>query len=224
MARPVVSPKRVEYGDQVTVSGAILGASGLAVTLQQQPFPFAAPFAAAPGTAAATSAQGAYRFTTRAFGRTRYGASAVGYAAPDDNNTAQVWVTASLETQVKRARHHRFVISGSYRPGVPSKATLYRLGHGRSGAAITPGSAGENSRTFRFAARELKPGRYEVRLVMPASAGIQSTHSEVIRSPAAESGGSPFRRGAYQAWPVPQCGQLTDVETDAWNWYPQEHP
>ena len=29
---------------------------------------------------------------------------------------------------------------------------------------------------------------------------------------------------SYQAWPVPQCGQETDVETGAWNWKPQEQP
>jgi hypothetical protein len=26
----------------------------------------------------------------------------------------------------------------------------------------------------------------------------------------------------YQACPVPQCGQATEVETGAWNWKPQE--
>jgi hypothetical protein len=29
-------------------------------------------------------------------------------------------------------------------------------------------------------------------------------------------------RAGYQAWPVPQCGQQTEVETSAWNWKPHE--
>jgi hypothetical protein len=94
-----------------------------------------------------------------------------------------VWVSAKVNATVKRARRHRFVVAGRYWPDVPSKATLYRLGHGRSGVAITPVSAGANSRTFRFAARRLKPGSYEVRLVMPSSAGIKSTHSELLKIP-----------------------------------------
>ena len=183
MPRPVISPKSVEYGGEVTVTGAIPSATGLAVALQQQPFPFAVPFAPVPGAASATDAQGAYRFTTRALRRTRYGVAAVGYVPPGPGNTAQVWVTAKVGATVKRARRHRFVVAGRYWPDVPSMATLYRLGHGRSGKAVTPVPAGSNSRTFRFAARKLKPGNYEVRLVMASSAGIKNTHSEMIKIP-----------------------------------------
>jgi hypothetical protein len=183
LGRPVVSPKSVVYGDEVTVTGVIAGASGLGVALSQQPFPFAVPFAPVSNAAGATDARGAYRFTTRALRRTRYGISAVGYVPPGPGTTAQVWVAAKVGATVKRARRHRFVVAGRYWPDVPSKATLYRLGHGRSGTVITPVSAGGNSRTFRFAVRKPKPGSYEVRLVMAAGTGIESTHSEMIKIP-----------------------------------------
>jgi hypothetical protein len=177
MPRPAVSPNPAPYGSQVTVTGTIPGALGLAVALQQQPFPFVAPFAAIAGIAGATDAQGSYRFTFQAFQTAKYGVSALGYVAPGPTNTVGLQIFASVDVHAKRARRHRFAVSGRYWPDVPSTAVLYRRGHGRSGVAISPRSAGGNSRTFRFPARKLKAGSYEVRLTMAGSTGVVSTTS-----------------------------------------------
>ncbi|HEV7494841.1 hypothetical protein [Baekduia sp.] len=183
MPRPAISANSVAYGSRVTVTGTIPLAPGLAVALQQQPFPFVAPFAAVPGAAGATDAQGAYTFTVQALGSAKYGVSAVGYQAPGPANTVQVRVFASVAAHAKRARRHRFVVSGRYWPDVPSKASLYRLRHGRVGFSVTPASSGGNSRTFRFGARKLKPGSYEIRLTMARSTGVDSTRSASFRIP-----------------------------------------
>jgi hypothetical protein len=183
MPRPVITPSSAEYGAQVTVAGTIPGAPALAVALQQQPFPFTAPFAAVPGAAGATDAGGFYQFSFRALQTAKYGVSALGYAVPGPRSTAQLRVSASVDARAKRARRHRFVVSGRYWPDVPSKAVLYRRGHGRSGAGISPRSAGGNSRTFRFPARKLKPGSYEVRLTVANGTGIESSRSASFRIP-----------------------------------------
>jgi hypothetical protein len=184
MPRPVVTPRWAEYGTQVTVAGTIPGAPGLAVALQQLPFPFSSgSFAPVPGAVGATDGGGNYQFTVKALQTSRFGVSAVGYAAPGLRNTAQLRILASIDAHTRRARRHRFVVSGRYWPDVPSRAVLYRRGHGRSGVAVSPRSAGGNSRTFRFPARKLKPGSYEIRLTMATSAGVDSTHSASFRIP-----------------------------------------
>ena len=181
MPRPVITPRSAEYGTQVMVSGTIAGAPGLAVGLQEQPFPFTTPFTAVAGAAGVTDAGGIYRFTVQALHSAKYGVSAPGYVTPSPRNIAPLRVYASVAAHARRARRHRFVVSGRYWPDVPAKAVLYRLGHGRSGSAISARSSGGNSRTFRFPARKLKPGSYAVGLTMAKSTGIDGTTSASFR-------------------------------------------
>jgi hypothetical protein len=183
MPRPAISSGEVEYGNWVTVTGTIPGAAGLAVELQKQLFPYSGPFAAESGAAGATDAQGNYTFKVQALASAKYGVAAIAYKAPNLANTVQLRVTAAIVAHATRGHHGRFVVSGRYRPDVPSRATLYRVGHGRAGVAVVPMSAGANSRTFRFPARRLKPGRYEIRLVTSRDTGIENTESASFTIP-----------------------------------------
>ncbi|MCW2993041.1 MAG: hypothetical protein JWQ18_536 [Conexibacter sp.] len=182
MPRPAVTPNPAEYGTRVTVSGTVPNAPGIAVALQQQISPLV-PFAPVAGQAGAADPLGGYRFAFQAFASATYGVSAVGYAAPSAANTVQLRIFAAVDVSTRRARRHRFVVSGRYWPDVPARAVLYRRGHGRSGAAVTPSSSGDESRTFRFPARKLKAGSYEVHLTMVGSTGVIGTTSGSFRIP-----------------------------------------
>jgi hypothetical protein len=55
--------------------------------------------------------------------------------------------------------------------------SLFRVGHGRVGVAVAGRRSGPGARAFRFAARVLKPGQYEIRLAPATTAGIEPTRS-----------------------------------------------
>jgi hypothetical protein len=183
MSPPRVSPRVAVYGNPVTLTGILPRGAGVAVALQKQPFPFLVAFAAVAGAVATAGADGGYTFTVPAFERARYAVSAVGYVAPVATTAATVRVSAAVRIHVARLRHHRFAISGRYLPNVPAAASLYRVGAGRVGAAVTPRVSGTTGRAFRFAPRALRPGTYEVRLTPPAATGIERTHSASFTIP-----------------------------------------
>jgi hypothetical protein len=173
--RPKLAVATAVYGAQVAVTGTLAQARSVPVSLQSQALLVTAPFAAVPGAAGVTDALGNYAFTVTALHRARYGVVAAGYAVPDRHNAVELRVAAAMTRRVTRARRHRSVVSGTYRPDVPGKVALFRVGHGRVGVAIAARKSGPGARAFRFAARVLKPGRYEVRLAPAASAGIEPT-------------------------------------------------
>lgn len=184
MPAPRLSPASAVFGTRVTVSGTLPGWPGLAVTLNAQPFPFKAPPAAVPGATTSTDPQGGYRFDVRAERTTSYGVTAAaGFLEPGPAGLVRLKVLPELTVKVKRARHHRFVVSGRYRPDVPAQATLFRRGHGRAGVPVAAVSWRGGSRAFAFPARALKPGRYEVRLAVGKTAGVESTKSAKVTIP-----------------------------------------
>jgi hypothetical protein len=185
LSPPRASVRVAPYGSPVTFSGTIPNAAGLPLALQQQPFPFLAPFAAIAAAAAAAGPAGEYAFTVPALQRARY-AVAVGspdYVAPVAATAVEVRVAAAVRARVARARGHRFAVSGTYAPGVPARVSLFRRGHGRSGVAVAARPAGDDRRSFRFPARALKPGAYEVRVVVAAGAEVEDAKSASFRVP-----------------------------------------
>jgi hypothetical protein len=177
MPPPALSTLSAAFGTHLTVSGTLPGKPGLLLTPVRQPYPFTAPPAAIPGAATATDAQNAFSFDVQALRTAAYGVTAEGFLPLGPASLVRLKVFPALTVKVKRARHHRFVVSGRYRPDVDAKVTLYRRGHGRVGQAIDAARAPNDSRTFRFFARALKPGRYEVRLAVPKSEGVDGTRS-----------------------------------------------
>jgi peptide deformylase len=83
-------------------------------------------------------------------------------------------IAVALTVKPKRLRHHRFQVTGSYRPHVTGKVSLFRHGAGRVGAART------SKGTFRFPARALKPGKYEVRVTPWPSLTLVAGRSATI--------------------------------------------
>jgi hypothetical protein len=69
------------------------------------------------------------------------------------------------------------VVAGRYQPAIASKVSLYRRGAGRVGVART------SNGTFRFPARALKPGTYEVRVTPIAGAGLETAKSTAMAVP-----------------------------------------
>lgn len=175
--RPKLAVATAVYGAQVGVTGTLAAAPSAPVTLQRQAIPITAPFAAVPSAAGVTDALGNYAFTVPALSRARYGVVAAGYAPPDARNAVELRVTAAVTRHVTRAKRHRSVVSGTYRPDVPGQVSLFRVGHGRVGVSVAARKSGPGARAFRFAARVLKPGQYEVRLTPAWSAGIEPTRS-----------------------------------------------
>jgi hypothetical protein len=183
MPRPALSPARAVYGSSVTVSGTLLGAPALPVALQAAPFPYAFPFVPVAGADGATDADGSYRFTVQALATTRYGVVAPGYEGPTKNNAGQLTVVPAVVVHARRARARRTVVSGSYRPDAAAWITLFRIGHGRAGDMVDAVPAGDGGRRFRFPARVLTPGAYEVRLTMSSATGLGRTHSAPFTIP-----------------------------------------
>jgi hypothetical protein len=185
VAVPRASVRVAPYGSPVTFSGAIPTAAGLPLALHQQPFPYLAPFAAITGATGNAGPGGEYTLTVPALQRARY-AVAVGspdYVAPVAGTAVEVRVAATVRAGVARARGHRFVVSGSYAPDVPARVSLFRRGHGRSGVAVAGRRAAGGRRAFRFPARALKPGAYEVRVVVAAGVEVEDARSASFRIP-----------------------------------------
>jgi hypothetical protein len=157
MPKPQISQRKVVYGTHVKISGAV-PKPGLVLTLAEQVAPFTGVIAPLAGTVATADAGGAYAFDIRAEHSARYGVTADGAAPLSVTNLTKLEVFPAVSAKLQRAKHHRFAVSGRYRPAVGGKVSLFRRGAGRVGTALT------NKGTFRFAARTLKPGKYEVRV------------------------------------------------------------
>ena len=149
--RPKLATATAVYGAQVAVTGTLPEARSAPVTLQSQALSFTAPFAAVPGAAGVTDAAGNYAFTVTALGRARYGVVAAGYAAPDRNDAVELRVGAAVTRRVTRAKHHRSVVAGTYRPDVPARC--------RCSASATGASAwrSRRARAARAPARSASP-------------------------------------------------------------------
>jgi hypothetical protein len=69
------------------------------------------------------------------------------------------------------------VVAGGYQPVIAGKVSLYRRGGGRVGAART------SKGTFRFPARALKPGKYEIRVMPTEGTGFERAKSAAVTIP-----------------------------------------
>ena len=174
MPRPTLTPSVATYGSHVTVSGTIPNKPGLALALAEQAFPFSGPIAPLAGTAATTDVTGAYAFDLRADHPAAYGVTADGAVALAAGNLSKLKVAPAIAAKVKRARHHRFAVAGRYQPALAAKVSLYRRGAGRVGSVRT------SKGTFRFPARALKPGKYEVRVTPAADTGFANAKSAAV--------------------------------------------
>lgn len=181
---PRPSVKVAPYGSQVTFSGAIPAAAGLTVGLQKQPFPFVAPFAAIAGASGAAAPDGAYTLSAPALERARYAVAVASplFVAPVQATAVDLRVAATVRARWTRVRGHRFVVSGSYAPDVPARVVLLRRGRGRVAVAVSAKSAG-GKRAFRFPARALKPGAYEVRVAVGQGVEVEDAKSASFRIP-----------------------------------------
>jgi hypothetical protein len=154
VARPALSAVKVAYGTHVTISGTV-PKPGVLVTLVQ-----AAPLTGriAP-TAVTTTADGsgAYAFDVRAGRSARYGVAFDGAARVTPAGLARLDVLPAITARLQRAKGHRFRVTGSYAPHVGAQVSLFRRGAGRVAEKRSEGA-------FRFAARTLRPGTYEVRV------------------------------------------------------------
>jgi hypothetical protein len=178
MPRPRIGPANpVEYGSQVTIAGVIDRRAGLPLTLVEQPYPFTAPIAPVLGVTTVTDAQGAYAIDLRVTRTTSFGVTTDGAAALTPVNLAKVKVFPALTVKVKRLKGHRFAVTGAYLPRIAAKASLYRRGAGRVGTAVS------TTGRFAFAARPLKSGKYEVRITVPKTAGLEGVKSKAITIP-----------------------------------------
>jgi hypothetical protein len=178
MPRPMFTPLVATYGSNVTISGTILNKPGLVVTLARQVFPFDGPIQPLTGTVATTDATGAYAFDLRVTRPVAYGVTAGGAATLAAGNLTRLKVAPAVTAKAKRARrHHRYVVAGRHQPAVRSVVSLYRRGAGRVGdERVSYG-------TFRFPARVLKPGKYEVRVTPDVDTGFVRGESAVFTIP-----------------------------------------
>jgi hypothetical protein len=178
MPQPRIAPGMpVAYGSHITISGVIDRRAGLPLTLVEQPYPFTAPIVPVVGATTVTDAQGAYAMDLQVTRTTSFGVTTDGAAALTPANLTKVKVFPALIVKVRRAKRHRFAVTGAYLPRIAAKASLYRRGAGRVGTAVS------TTGRFAFATRPLKPGRYEVRIAVPQTAGLESVKSKVITIP-----------------------------------------
>jgi hypothetical protein len=177
MPRPTLAPAVATYGDYVTVSGTIPNKPGLVLTLAEQAYPFSGPITPLAATMETTDTTGAYEFDIVAQRPAAYGVTADGAVALAAGNVTKLKVAPEVTAKAKRARRHRFVVAGRYQPAIASTVSLYRRGAGRVGSTRT--SRG----TFRFPARVLKPGKYEVRITPTASTGFERAKSAAVTIP-----------------------------------------
>jgi hypothetical protein len=177
MLRPTLSQAIATYGTHVTVTGIIPNKPGLVVTLAEQAYPFNGPIGPLAGTTATTNATGAYAFDLRAEHPAAYGVTADGAVALAAGNMIKLKVAPAVTAKARRASRHRFVVAGRYQPAIAGKVSLYRRGAGRVGVART------SKGTFRFPARALKPGKYEVRVTPAAETGFANAKSAAVAIP-----------------------------------------
>jgi hypothetical protein len=177
MPRPTLTPAVATYGSDVTISGTIPTKPGLVLTLAAQPYPFNGAIESVAAMTTTSDATGAYAFGVRAERPVAYGVTADGAAVLAAGNVTKLKVAPAVTAKAKRARRHRFVVAGRYRPAIAGKVTLYRRGAGRVGIART------SKGTFRFPARALKPGKYEVRVTPAESTGFERAKSAAVIVP-----------------------------------------
>ncbi|MET0603681.1 MAG: hypothetical protein ABW167_16980 [Baekduia sp.] len=177
MPKPTVVPAVATYGARVTISGTIPNKPGLAVTLAEQAYPFSGPIRPLARMAAATDTAGAYTFDLFAEHPVAYGVTAEGAITLAARNLTRLKVAPAVTVKAKRARRHRYVVAGRHQPAVRSVVSLYRRGAGRVGdERVSYG-------TFRFPARVLKPGKYEVRVIPDVDTGFVRGKSAVFTIP-----------------------------------------
>jgi hypothetical protein len=174
MFRPKLAPAVATYGSHVTITGTVFNRPGLVLTLAEQAYPFTGPIAPLVGTTATTDAAGAYLFDLRADHPAAYGVTADGAVPPAAGTVTKLKVAPAVTAKVKRASRHRLVVAGGYQPAIAGKVSLYRRGAGRVGVART------SNGTFRFPARALKPGTYEVRVTPSAATGFAPAKSAAM--------------------------------------------
>lgn len=175
--RPKVTPTAVPYGSHVTITGTI-PKGGVLVTLAAESFPFTGLIAPLNGVTTTTDVSGAYAFDVRVERPAAYGVIADGAVPLVSRSLTRVRVGAVVTVKLQRARHQRFVVSGHYLPGVAGRVTLYRRGAGRVGASRTSANG-----AFRFAARALRPGKYEVRVTPSDGVGYVPGKSAAVTVP-----------------------------------------
>lgn len=177
MPRPTLVPAVATYGARVTISGTIPNKPGLAVTLAEQTYPFSGPIRPLARMASATDTAGAYTFVLFAEHAAAYGVTAEGAVALAARDLTRLKVAPAVTAKAKRARRHRYVVAGRHQPAVRSVVSLYRRGAGRVGdERVSYG-------TFRFPARVLKPGKYEVRAIPDVDTGFVRGKSAVFTIP-----------------------------------------
>jgi hypothetical protein len=175
MPKPTLTPAIATYGNDVTISGTIPNKPGLVLALAEQVYPFngsIGPLAGA--TTATTDATGAYAFNLRADHPAAYGVTTDGAVALAVGNLTKLKVAPAVTAKAKRARRHRVVVAGRYQPAIASNVSLFRRGAGRVGDVRT------SKGTFRFPARKLTPGKYEIRVTPARSTGFERAKSAVI--------------------------------------------
>ena len=177
MPRPTLTPAVATYGSNVTISGTIPTKPGLAVTLAAQAYPFTGAIEPLAALTTTSDATGAYAFGVRAERPVAYGVTADGAAVLAAANVTKLKVAPAVTAKGKRARRHRFVVAGRYQPAIAGKVSLYRRGAGRVGVART------SKGTFRFPARALKPGKYEVRVAPADGTGFERAKSAAVTIP-----------------------------------------
>jgi hypothetical protein len=177
MPKPTLTPAVATYGSNVTISGTIPNKPGLVLTLSEQPHPFTGPIVPLAAMTATTNATGAYVFDLRVERPAAYGVAAAGAAALTAGNLTTLKVAPAVTAKAKRAKRHRFAVVGRYQPAIAGKVALFRRGGGRVGVART------SKGTFRFPARVLKPGKYEVRVTPAAGTGFERAKSAAVVIP-----------------------------------------
>jgi hypothetical protein len=177
MPKPTLTPAVATYGDYVTVSGTIPNKPGLVLTLAEQVYPFHGLIAPLAKTTDTTDTTGAYEFDIIAERPAAYGVTADGAVALAARNVTKLKVAPAVTAKAKRARRHRFVVAGRYQPAIASNVSLYRRGAGRVGDVRA------SKGTFRFPARVLKPGKYEIRVTPAVSTGFERAKSAAITIP-----------------------------------------
>ncbi len=177
MPKPTLASAVATYGSKVTISGTIPNKPGLVLTLSEQVHPFTGPIVPLAGTTATTNATGGYTFELLVKRPAAYGVTANGAVALTAGDLTTLKVAPAVTAKAKRAKRHRFAVVGRYLPAVAGKVSLYRRGGGRIGVART------SKGTFRFPARALKPGKYEVRVTPAVSTGYEKAKSAAVTVP-----------------------------------------
>lgn len=173
---PTASPRNVVYGQRSTLTGS--ATPGTSVALHQLAFPFRGQFALATQTFAKAGASGRISFSVQPSASTMYALSLPG-VTPAKNAAVRVDVSAAVtnvSVRKSKRRKGRYTVAGRYRPAGNATAVLANVGSGaRVGQPISVRGG-----KFKIANRKLRPGRYEVQIVVDRS-GIDTGQSRTLR-------------------------------------------